>query len=53
MIWWILAGIGAACFALLSYLLIKGLKEGRDYDDRMHDIYNGKIKLRNGKFPEK
>ena len=37
--------IAAVIFALwVFYLLLRGLKAGSDYDDRMRDIVNGRYK---------
>ena len=38
------------CLAVFIYLLLKGLKAGRDYDDRINDIMNGKHRY---KYPKK
>ena len=37
-----IAIIFTVCLAVFVYLLLKGLKAGKDYDNRMDDILNGK-----------
>ena len=45
-----IAIIFIVCLAVFVYLLLKGLKAGKDYDNRMDDILKGKHQY---KYPKK